>query len=641
MSVKLERFSLFSALITFSLLSFSLSDSSIMNPDFTTLLDFKSSSDPSNSLSSWSTVSSDDPCSWLGITCDPSTHRVTKLVLNELNLTGSIQPLTLLTHLRLLSLQHNRLSSAPQNLSSWPQLKHLYLSHNLLAGKFPYGISHLRRLRRLDLSHNQFSGEIPITELTQLPHLLTLKLEFNSFTGTLNSSDLSSISITDLNVSGNRLSGKIPISLSNFPVTSFAGNKNLCGKPLPSDCPKHTIRFNQTARSDSVETGASGERKKGLSNRVVLMIISVDVVAVMATLVTVTCCCYKRGYRKREVKKSDEGVVRRGGGVVRESEEMMMVCFEGCKGFRKVDELLKASAEMLGKGSVGTTYKVVMGGGDVVVVKRVRRRERRKRKEVDGFLKEIGGLRPHPNVVSLRAYYYSKEELLLVYDFLPNASLHSLLHGNRGPGRTPLEWTRRLKLASGSAQGLAYLHSHNHNNNNKRSKFFHGHLTTSNIIVDQFGNACISDIGLHQLFPTAIIDNNNYNGNKFSQKCDVYSFGVVLLEILTGKIATSISGGGDVAKWVRGTMREKGMWEVLDFELLRYREMEAEMVALLEVALLCLAESERDRPKMGVVEKMIEDIMKKGGGGGGGGGGVYSDSSPSSLSESTPNFTSS
>ncbi|GMQ03683.1 hypothetical protein CsSME_00049394 [Camellia sinensis var. sinensis] len=204
------------------------------------------------------------------------------------------------------------------------------------------------------------------------------------------------------------------------------------------------------------------------------------------------------------------------------------------------------------------------------------------------------------------------------------------MNGNRGPGRTPLEWTTRLKLASGSAQGLAYLHSHNHNNNNKRSKFFHGHLTTSNIIVDQFGNACISDIGLHQLFPTPIIDNNY--GNKFSQKCDAYSFGVVLLEILTGKIATSISGGGDVAKWVRGTMREKGLWEVLDFELLRYREMEAEMVALLE-----------DRPKMGVVEKMIEDIMKKGGGGGGGGGGcgVYSDSSPSSLSESTPNFTSS
>jgi serine/threonine protein kinase len=69
---------------------------------------------------------------------------------------------------------------------------------------------------------------------------------------------------------------------------------------------------------------------------------------------------------------------------------------------------------------------VVVDGGDMMVVKRVR--ERRKRKEVDSWLRIIGGLR-HSNIVSLRAYYDSNEELLLVYDFLPNGSLHSLLHG--------------------------------------------------------------------------------------------------------------------------------------------------------------------------------------------------------------------
>ena len=43
----------------------------------------------------------------------------------------------------------------------------------------------------------------------------------------------------------------------------------------------------------------------------------------------------------------------------REREEEM-VMFEGCKGFSKVDDLLKASAELLGKGSVG---EHVQGGG--------------------------------------------------------------------------------------------------------------------------------------------------------------------------------------------------------------------------------------------------------------------------------------
>ena len=61
-----------------------------------------------------------------------------------------------------------------------------------------------------------------------------------------------------------------------------------------------------------------------------------------------------------------------------------------------------------------------------MAVKRIR--EWLGRKDIDGLMKEIGGLR-HVNIVSLRTYYFSRDKLLLVYDFLPNRSLHSLLHG--------------------------------------------------------------------------------------------------------------------------------------------------------------------------------------------------------------------
>ncbi|KAJ6743437.1 hypothetical protein OIU85_017394 [Salix viminalis] len=87
--------------------------SSLSSPDFNTLLSFKSSLlDSSNALSTW--VNSTNPCtdSWLGVTCNPATHRVTKLVLENLNLTGSIDALSQLTQLRLLSLKRNHLSSA-------------------------------------------------------------------------------------------------------------------------------------------------------------------------------------------------------------------------------------------------------------------------------------------------------------------------------------------------------------------------------------------------------------------------------------------------------------------------------------------------------------------------------------------------
>lgn len=371
-----------------------------------------------------------------------------------------------------------------------------------------------------------------------------------------------------------------------------------------------------------------------------LTIIAVDAIALCAIAITIAYFCYVRKERAMEEKKKKRKQHHRrvSGG---DGGDARMVCFDGCKGFAKVDDLLKASAEMLGKGIVGTTYKVTMDGGDMIVVKRIR--ERKLRKEFDADLRAIGAVRHH-NIVCLRAYYHSKDELLLVYDFLPNGSLHSLLHGNRGPGRTPLDWTTRLKLALGSANGLSFLHSHNN------SKLFHGHLSSSNIIVDQKGIPSISDNGHYQIFQAfpsshyapelANSDAQQHHNPKFMQRCDVYSFGLVLLEILTGKTATG-EGETALAKWVKRAVGIKGgkwnRWDVFDFELVRYREMEEEMVALLGVAMMCVADVPKNRPKMEVVRRKIEEIMTLGGGAGGGVSSIddhQSDSSPA-LSETT------
>lgn len=91
------------------------------------------------------------------------------------------------------------------------------------------------------------------------------------------------------------------------------------------------------------------------------------------------------------------------------------------KGHFELDDLLKASAEMLGKGSLGTVYKAVLDNGYAVAVKRLKDANPCGRKEFEQYMDVIGKLR-HPNVVRLRAYYYAKEEKLLVYDYLPNGS---------------------------------------------------------------------------------------------------------------------------------------------------------------------------------------------------------------------------
>jgi hypothetical protein len=96
-----------------------------------------------------------------------------------------------------------------------------------------------------------------------------------------------------------------------------------------------------------------------------------------------------------------------------------------------LEELLRASAETLGRGEAGSTYKAVMETGFIVTVKRMRCGDAAAGVGAAEFgrrAEELGRVR-HPNVVALRAYFQAKEERLLVYDYYPNGSLFSLIHG--------------------------------------------------------------------------------------------------------------------------------------------------------------------------------------------------------------------
>ncbi|KAF5193976.1 Receptor-like kinase, partial [Thalictrum thalictroides] len=297
------------------------------------------------------------------------------------------------------------------------------------------------------------------------------------------------------------------------------------------------------------------------------------------------------------------------------SDRSKLVFFDKRKQF-VLEDLLRASAEMLGKGNLGTVYKAVLEDGSIVAVKRLKDANPCGRKEFEQYMDVIGKLR-HPNIVSLRSYYYAKEEKLLVYDYLPNGSLHSLLHGNRGPGRIPLDWTTRISLGLGAARGLARIHEEY-----SVSKIPHGNVKSSNVLLDKNGVACISDFGLalllNPIHATARLGGyrapEQAETRKLSQKADVYSFGVLLLEMLTGKAPALYSSPSqdeqeeDLPKWVRSVVRDEWTAEVFDPELLRYKNIEEELVAMLQVGLACVAQQAEIRPTMAEVAKMIEDI---------------------------------
>ncbi|TKY69336.1 Leucine-rich repeat receptor protein kinase [Spatholobus suberectus] len=271
---------------------------------------------------------------------------------------------------------------------------------------------------------------------------------------------------------------------------------------------------------------------------------------------------------------------------------------------------------MLGKGPFGTAYKAVLDDGTVVAVKRLKDVSVRGKREFQQRMEVLGSLR-HCNVVSLRAYHFSQDDKLLVSDFMPNGSLSWLLHGNRGPGRTPLDWTTRLKIAAGAARGVAFIHN-SCNSHSPNHKLTHGNIKSTNVLVDVAGNARVADFGLSIFAGPSSSRSNGYrapeapDGRKQTQQSDVYSFGVLLMEMLTGKCPSAVDGGAaaaeDLPRWVRSVVREEWTAEVFDLELMRYKDTEEEMVALLQIAMACTATAPHQRPRMSHVVKMIEKV---------------------------------
>lgn len=94
-----------------------------------------------------------------------------------------------------------------------------------------------------------------------------------------------------------------------------------------------------------------------------------------------------------------------------------------------LQDLMRASAEVLGSGNFGASYKAVLVDGEALVVKRFKQMNNIEREDFHEHMRRLGRLK-HQNLLPLVAYLYRKEEKLLVFDFVSNGSLATHLHGN-------------------------------------------------------------------------------------------------------------------------------------------------------------------------------------------------------------------
>ncbi|XP_073284557.1 probable inactive receptor kinase At1g48480 [Primulina huaijiensis] len=560
------------------------------------------------------------PCSWAGVVCNaPSNSTVVELHFPGMGLSGVIPPntISILTNLNTLSLRYNSMSGnlPPDFFSSLTSLRNLYLQHNSFDGEIPDSLFSLTSLVRVNLADNNFSGRIS-PSFNKLTRLGTLYLQDNRFSGQVPDLDFPP---AQFDVSNNNLTGEIPEHLSGKPRSSFLGN-SLCGSPLDS-C-------------------GGGKSKKNLSAGAIAGIVIGSVIGLLLMLLLLFCLCRACAGKKKKSNNEDvanvrdlevppekmESAVKNGaaGGsfaAALGAKEKGKVVVDGKKGLVflgktgwhfDLEDLLRASAEVLGKGTFGTAYKAVLETGLAVVVKRLRDANMGER-EFREKMEEVGRL-DYENLVPLRAYYYNKEEKLLVYEYLPMGSLSALLHGNKGVGRTPLNWETRAAIVLGAARGISYLHS-------QSPTLSHGNIKSSNILLTTSYESRVSDFCLAQLAGPTTTPNRvaGYRApevtdpRKVSQKADVYSFGVLLLELLTGKAPThSLTNeeGVDLPRWVQSIVREEWTSEVFDIELLRYQNVEDDMVQLLKLAVDCTAPYPDKRPSMTEVCGKIEEICR-------------------------------
>ncbi|KAH6783076.1 Leucine-rich repeat protein kinase family protein [Perilla frutescens var. hirtella] len=293
------------------------------------------------------------------------------------------------------------------------------------------------------------------------------------------------------------------------------------------------------------------------------------------------------------------------------SQERKLVFLEDVYPIFELEYLLTASADMLGKGTTGTSYKATLDNGNVVVVKRLR--------DVTATFREfqhhmeVFGRMNHTNIGRLNAYYYSRDEKLLVYDYYARGSLSALLHGTEGVSRTSLDWATRVKIALGVARGIAYIHS------KEGWELVLGNIKSLNIFPDGQNNFIGFDAGLTNLVNPARLSgilSPGYcapevaNSGKVSQASDVYSFGVVLLELVSGRASQQLADYGystSLAEWIQSVDSSEWTAEVLDVECLRDGNEQA-MIQLLQITMGCVSTVPEHRPTIFEVVKVLEEM---------------------------------
>ncbi|KAL5809948.1 hypothetical protein ACOSQ3_026645 [Xanthoceras sorbifolium] len=659
---------------------------------------------PEGSLNSWKS-SDKNPCAWEGVTCREdkvyalsipnkklsgflhpaigNLSELRRLNLRNNSFSGNL-PIELfsLMNLQSLVLPGNAFSGpVPTQIGNLKYLQVLNLSRNLFNGSIPSSLVQCKRLKKLLLDHNNFTSSLADGFGTNLMSLQKINLSFNKLSGLIPDNIGSLPNLNDiLDLSHNLFNGPIPASLGkiaekvyidlsynnfsgpipqndgilNLGPTAFIGNPSLCGPPLKISCPPGTSDpYSKPLPSDPSQI-KSGKVHHSSSCTVITIVVIAMVMGICIIGLLLhyrhkkSSACNWRGENvggcrfeeKLKIGKEIFCFTRNNVETLSENSEQYEFVPLDLQVDFDLEQLLTASAFLLGKSRIGIVYKVVLNNRPAVAVRRLGQGGSQRFKEFQTEVEAIAKIR-HPNIVSLRAYFWSVDEKLLIYDYIPNRDLATAIHGKSGMIYfRPLSWPIRLRILKGIAKGLAFLHEFS------PRRYVHGDLRPSNILLGERMEGHISDFGLSRIADiaeesVAVQWEQMKNGTpqqsspyeltpinttmtrscyqapeaskvrKPTQKWDVYSYGVILLEIISGKFPVIQIGSleMDLVQWIQLILEDrKAVTDVFDPFLANDPDKEDEIVAVLGIALGCINKSPDKRPSMKSVCDSLDRI---------------------------------
>ncbi|CAI6009296.1 unnamed protein product [Closterium sp. NIES-65] len=590
------------------------------------------------------------------------------------NLSGPI-PTSIggLLHLTYLNLQGNNFSGPiPTELCQLTALQYMFLRRNRLTGAIPSNISlaqnltnlyvihsesHLEGPARLPTSRSLLPSTSPFPSPTSLPfspqfvfltlsaiflclshlHLLPLLwVDNNTLNGHLPGPLGNLVNLVSLNATNTSLSGSMPSCFASMPnltrIMLPAGNNfcpaegQCCSNNLPSNAPEsfYAPPNMSCPICSACSSFCSSCQPPPLSTGAIIGIVVAGVVFVAAVLAAIIWWQWRKRFVASKLAEWEEALKR-----------------HSFHRFTLRDIRLATNnfnrANLIGQGAFGVVYCAqgpadqgafgvvycAQGPADQLWAIKRSRMIAKDASESTVFETEVRTVSrlSHRNLVRLLGYCSERGEQILVYEFVPNGPLSNYLYASHQGAC--LDFQQRLEVAIGVAEGLAYLHS------STQPAMVHRDIKPANILLDAGWQAKIADFGLVKdlgdngasvatrvVGTRGYLDPEYFSRDKVTTKADVYSFGVVLMELVTGRPASSVDPTSDnhatihISSWTIPYVEDGDIAPISDPRIFTPGISE-HLLAMSKIAKDCMQLPGKERPEMVDVARMLRDVRRR------------------------------